>query len=67
MSSRIALISGSMLARDFTKGDVLTFRSSALKMSSSGIKAMRLAFTMVLPCCLFVVVSLFILQVWISN
>ena len=47
MSSRIALISKSMLARDFTRGDVLTFRSSALKMSSSGTKAMRLAFPMV--------------------
>ena len=47
MSSRIVLISKSMLARDFTRGDVLTFRSSALKMSSSGTKAMRLAFPMV--------------------
>ena len=39
-----------MLASDFTKGDVLIFRSSAMleKMSSSGNKAMRLAFAMVL-------------------
>ena len=36
-----------MLASDFTRGDVLTFRCSAMKMSSSGTKAIRLAFPMV--------------------
>ena len=47
LSSRIALLSSFMLASDFTRGNAMIFRYSAMKMFSSGTNAIRLALAVV--------------------